>query len=126
MIYGAICSPLNIDVQEGKVAVSFNLHRELDIPIDTIRMVKEAFQLLRSLGADDQGVIHILEAADMLMGCLVKSHLLKLLDVELGNCHENLKHYIVILHGEAIQCSICRSMNCASRRSSFCTLSPSS
>lgn len=97
MILVTIRSPMNIDVQGVKVAVCSDLHREIDTPVDTIHMVTEAFQLLRSTGPDDHGVIHTLEAGNVLMGCLVKSHFLTFLHGELCNCHENLKLYVVIL-----------------------------
>lgn len=50
IILVTIRSPMNIDVQEGKVAVCSDLLREIDTPVDIIHMVTEALQLLRSLG----------------------------------------------------------------------------
>jgi hypothetical protein len=46
---------VNVNVQVGKMAISFHFHSELNILMDTIQMVKKAFQLLWSLGADDEG-----------------------------------------------------------------------
>jgi hypothetical protein len=49
----------NTDVQERKVAISFCLYSELDIPMDITQIVKEALQLLKTMRPDDNSVIHI-------------------------------------------------------------------
>lgn len=49
MSQGAIGSFLNIGGQEEGVAVSFRLCSDTDIPVNAIRMVKEACQLLGSM-----------------------------------------------------------------------------
>jgi hypothetical protein len=58
---GWVYNPLHHQVSckckcpEGKMAISFHLHSELNILVDTIQAVKKAFQLLWSLGAYDEG-----------------------------------------------------------------------
>lgn len=41
MTQGAMRSCVNICIQEGKVAVSFHLHGELNVVVDTVQVVKE-------------------------------------------------------------------------------------
>jgi hypothetical protein len=52
---------------------------------DIIQMVKEAFQLLKSMRPDNNGFIHIPDTADGPVGCPVGNHLHKLLYTEAGN-----------------------------------------
>jgi hypothetical protein len=40
-----IGSPVDINIQEGKVAISFCLHGELNALVDTVQVVKEVLSL---------------------------------------------------------------------------------
>jgi hypothetical protein len=51
---GAIRSPVYVDIQEGKVAVSFRLHGELNVLVDTVQVVKEVLKPVRTVGPDDE------------------------------------------------------------------------
>jgi hypothetical protein len=46
-----ISSPVNIYIQEEKVVISFHLHGELNVLVDTVQMVEEVSQPVRPLGA---------------------------------------------------------------------------
>jgi hypothetical protein len=48
MTWTAIVSPVNTYVQEGKTAISFHLHGELNALVDTVQMVKEVPQPIRA------------------------------------------------------------------------------
>lgn len=52
---------LNIYVLEGKVAVCFHLHGELNILMDTVEVVKEVPMPVRTLRPDDESVICLME-----------------------------------------------------------------
>jgi hypothetical protein len=82
MAQRTIKSPVNICVQEGKVAVSFCLHGELNVLVDTIQVVKEVLQPVGTMGPDDESVVHIMEPAEGLMGCPVECHLIRVLHEE--------------------------------------------
>jgi hypothetical protein len=58
--------------QEGKVAVSFHLHSELDVLMYTVQVIKEYFHLLWSMRPDEEIVIYTMEPAEGVMGCLGK------------------------------------------------------
>jgi hypothetical protein len=77
MAQGTIGSPVNIYVKEGKVAISFHLHGELNVLVDTVQVVKEVPQPIRAVWPDDESVIHIAEPAEGLVGSPVKRHPLK-------------------------------------------------
>jgi hypothetical protein len=57
MAQRTIRSPINIYVTEREVALTFGLHSELDTLVDTVRMVQEVLQLVRSVWPNDKGVI---------------------------------------------------------------------
>jgi hypothetical protein len=61
MAQRAIGSPTNIYVKEGKVAISFHLHDELNDSVDTVQVVKEVLQLVGSMWPDDKRVIHVMK-----------------------------------------------------------------
>lgn len=69
MTQSAVRSSENINIQEGKYAI---FHRELDILMDLVHMVKEFLELLWHTSTDE-GVIHIQELAAGLMHCSVKA-----------------------------------------------------
>jgi hypothetical protein len=85
MSEGTIGSPVNINIQEGKVAISFHLHGELDGLVDTVQVVKEVPQPVGAVWSDDESVVHVTKPADRLMGSLVKRRLLEVFHVEVGN-----------------------------------------
>jgi hypothetical protein len=49
MVQRTISLPVNIYVNEGKMAVSFRLHGELNLLVDTVQVIKEAPQPTGSL-----------------------------------------------------------------------------
>jgi hypothetical protein len=60
----AIRSPVNICVQEGKVAVSFGLHGKLNILVDSVQVIKEVPQPILTMGPIDKSIIHVTEPAE--------------------------------------------------------------
>lgn len=60
-------------MQEGKVAFC-HLRGELNVPMDTAQVVKEAFLLLPSTGPDDEVVIHVMGPAEGLVVSPTKWH----------------------------------------------------
>jgi hypothetical protein len=74
---GAIRSPVDVDIQEGKVAVSLRLHGELNALVDTIQVVKEVLKPVRTVGPDDESVVHVAKPAEGLMGSPVERHILE-------------------------------------------------
>jgi hypothetical protein len=85
MAQRTIESSVNIYVKEGKVPVSFCLHGELNVLVDTIQVVEEVPQLVRAVWPDDKSVIHITVSAEGLMGSPIERHLLKVLHEEVGD-----------------------------------------
>jgi hypothetical protein len=63
MAHRAIRSPVNICVQEGKVAVSFGLCGELNILVDSVQVIKVPQPIL-ILGQVDESIIHVTEPAE--------------------------------------------------------------
>jgi hypothetical protein len=61
---GCLGSPVNIYVEEGKVAVSFRLHDELNVLADTVQ------------------VVHVTEPAEGLMGSPGERNLVEVLHEE--------------------------------------------
>jgi hypothetical protein len=50
----AIRSPVDVDIQERKVAVSLRLHGELNVLVDTVQVVEEVLKPVRTVGPDVQ------------------------------------------------------------------------
>jgi hypothetical protein len=73
----AIVSPRNIHVREEKVAISFHLHDDPNVVMNTVQVVKEVSQPVRPMGLCNESVIHIMEPAERLVNCTVKHRLLK-------------------------------------------------
>jgi hypothetical protein len=67
------------------MAFSFCLHGELIVPVDTVQVVIEVLQPTGTMGPDDETVIHIMEPAEVLMGCPVECHFLRVLCEEVHN-----------------------------------------
>jgi hypothetical protein len=42
-----------MSVQEGKMAISFHLHAELNVLMDIVQVVKEVLQHIHPVGLDD-------------------------------------------------------------------------
>jgi hypothetical protein len=80
MAQRTIGSPVNIYVKEGKVAIYFHLHGELNALV-----VKEVPQPVGAVCPDDKSVVHIMKPAEGLMGSPVKRCLLEFLQVVVGN-----------------------------------------
>lgn len=59
------------------MAVSFHLHDDPNVVMNTVQVVKEVPQPVKSMGLCDETVIHLMEAAERLVNCTVKHHLLK-------------------------------------------------
>jgi hypothetical protein len=85
MVQGAIGSPVNIDIQEEKVAVSFRLHGELNALVDTVQVVKEVPQPVGAMWPDDESVAHVTKPAERLMWSPVERHLLEVFNVEVDD-----------------------------------------
>jgi hypothetical protein len=61
------------------VAISFHLHGELDIPVDTVKVVKEFCHLAESMWPDDKRSVYIAKSAKGLVGHHLQSHFFKVL-----------------------------------------------
>jgi hypothetical protein len=88
MAQRTIGSPVNIYVKEGKVALTFGLHGELNALVVTEQVVQEILQLIGSVWPDDRGVIRIAKPAEGLGGGgggQVKRPHLEVLHVEVGD-----------------------------------------
>jgi hypothetical protein len=57
----------DVNIKEGKMAVPFRLHSELNVPMDTVQVVKELRQLAWTMGQNDEHVIHIAKPAEGLV-----------------------------------------------------------
>jgi hypothetical protein len=55
---------VNIYVKEGKVAISFGLHSELNGLVDAVQVVKEVLKLVGSVWPDDKSVVHVAKPAE--------------------------------------------------------------
>jgi hypothetical protein len=64
MAYRAIRSPMNICVQEGKVALSFGFCGELHILMDNVQVIKEVPQPILTMGPVEESIIHVTEPAE--------------------------------------------------------------
>jgi hypothetical protein len=53
--------------------------------VDTVQVVQEIPQLVRPMGPDDEGVVHVAKPAEELVRGQVNYPLLKVLHVEVGN-----------------------------------------
>jgi hypothetical protein len=60
----AIRPLVNICAKEGKVAVSFHLHGELNVLVHTVQVVREVPQPVGAMWPDDKSVVHITEPAE--------------------------------------------------------------
>jgi hypothetical protein len=58
------------------VALTFGLHGELNALVDTVRVVQEVLQLVRSVWPDDKSVVHVAKPAEGLVGDQVRRPLL--------------------------------------------------
>jgi hypothetical protein len=54
MAQRAMGSSINMYVKEGKVTISFCVHGELNVLVDTVQVVKEVPQLVGSVWPDDE------------------------------------------------------------------------
>lgn len=61
MVHRAIRFPVNICIQEGKVAVSFGLPGELNILVDSVQVIKE---VILTMGPVDGSIVHVTEPAE--------------------------------------------------------------
>jgi hypothetical protein len=59
MAQGVIRSPIDINVQERKVAILLRLHGKLNIPVKAIQILKQSPHLFWSVWPDDKGIILI-------------------------------------------------------------------
>jgi hypothetical protein len=50
------------------MALSFGVHGELNALVDTVQVVQEILQLIRSLWPDDECVVHVAKPAEGLAG----------------------------------------------------------
>jgi hypothetical protein len=79
MTQHSIRSPVNINVRDWKVIVSFSFIGEMNVPMDTVQVLKEICQSVGPMGPYDKSSIHVREAADRPIGCLVQHRVLKVL-----------------------------------------------
>ena len=82
MAQGAIRSPIDVNVQERKVAILLCLHGKLNIPVKAIQMFKESLQLFWSVWPDDKSVIHITKPAQRFVCRLFQGPLLEVIRKE--------------------------------------------
>jgi hypothetical protein len=61
------------------VAISFRLHSELDVLMDSVQVIKEFSQLAGSIWPDDECVVYLAKPAEGLMGRRLQSHFFKVL-----------------------------------------------
>jgi hypothetical protein len=61
MTQRAIMPPVNMCAKEGKVAISFHLHGELNVLVDTVQVVREVPQSVGAMWPDDKTVVHVTE-----------------------------------------------------------------
>jgi hypothetical protein len=85
MAQTAIGSPVNIYVKEGNVAISFRLHGELNVLVDTLQVVTEVPQPVRAMWPDDESVVHVTDPAEGLTESPAERYLLEVLHVEVGD-----------------------------------------
>jgi hypothetical protein len=62
------------------VAISFHLHSELDVLVNSVIVIKEFSQLAGSMRPDDVCVIYIAKPAEVFMGRCFQSHFFKVLN----------------------------------------------
>jgi hypothetical protein len=60
------------------VAVSFRIHSELYVLMDTVQVVKEVPQPVGSVWPDNESVVDVPEPAEVLMGIPVEHHLVEI------------------------------------------------
>jgi hypothetical protein len=84
MAQSTVGFPVDIYVKEWKVALSFGLHGELNVLVDTVQVVQEVLQLVGSVWTDDEGAVHVAKPAEWLVGSQVKCPLLEVLHREVG------------------------------------------
>jgi hypothetical protein len=55
---------VDVDIKEGKTAVPFGFHNELNVPMDTVQVLKELQQLAWTMMMTyDDCVVHVVKAA---------------------------------------------------------------
>jgi hypothetical protein len=81
----AIRFTVDVNIKEGKMAVPFGLHRELNALMDTVQAIKELRQIAWTMGQDDERVIHVAKPAERLLGRPLQSCFLKVLHEEVGD-----------------------------------------
>jgi hypothetical protein len=74
MAQRAIGSSGSMYVREEKVAISFHLHGEPNVLVDSVQVVERVPQPVRPMGPGVESVICIMEPAERLAGCAVKVH----------------------------------------------------
>jgi hypothetical protein len=82
IIQRAIGSTVNIYVKEGKLAVSFRLHGELNVLVDTVQVVKEVPRPVGAVWPGDEIVVHVTEPAERITGIHIERHFLDVLNEE--------------------------------------------
>lgn len=76
-------------------------HSELDVLMDTIRVVQKPFKLLWSMGPHNEGVIHIRKLVEVVVGCIIQCFLLEIFHLEVSShgrkwwCHHHFASLLV-------------------------------
>jgi hypothetical protein len=75
---------VDANIKEGKMAVPFGLHSELNALMDTVQVFKELRQLAWTMGPDDERVIHVAKPAELHVDRRLQSRFLKVFYEEVG------------------------------------------
>jgi hypothetical protein len=76
------------------MVISFCVHSELDVFMNTVHMVEEVSQLAWSVWPHDERVVHVAEPAEGLMGHCLQSHFFITLLLGAGRSFEMLVCFI--------------------------------
>jgi hypothetical protein len=79
---------VDVNIKEGKMANPDCLHSKLNVPMDTVQVVKKLRQLAWTMGPDDKHVIHAVKLAEWLVDRPLQSHFFKELHKEVSNDRE--------------------------------------
>jgi hypothetical protein len=77
--------PVDVNIKERKMAVSFCLHSEHDVLMDTTQMAKEVNQIAWAMWPEDKCVIHIAKPAEEHVCYHLHSHFFQVFHEEVGN-----------------------------------------
>jgi hypothetical protein len=68
MSQGAVRSNENISIQEGDAAICLSFHGVLYVGMDAVTVEEETVHIFLSMRPDQEGVIHVCEPAERLVG----------------------------------------------------------